>query len=69
MAATDAPVERATVLAFVDTVLIQEEIILKELGSNLLFFPLSFLINLVYKLLLIYFGFSQLSTATDTGDF
>lgn len=44
-AATEAPADRTAVLAFVDTVLIQEEIILKEFGSNLLVFPLPFFIS------------------------
>lgn len=44
-AATEAPAERtveATVLAFVDTVLRHEEIILNELGNKPLFFPFPF---------------------------
>lgn len=44
-AATEAPAERTAVLAFVDTVLMQDEIILNELGSSLLVFPLPFFIS------------------------
>lgn len=48
-AATDAPAERtveATVLAFVDTVLRHEDMILRELGNKPLFFPFPFFIIL-----------------------
>lgn len=45
--ATEAPAERtveATVQALVETVLRQEEMILKELGNKPLFFPFTFFI-------------------------
>lgn len=47
--ATEAPAERtveATVQALVETVLRQEEMILKELGNKPLFLPLPFFIVL-----------------------
>lgn len=49
-AATEAPAERtveATVLAFVDTVLRQEEIILNELGNKPLFLPFPFFMTIL----------------------
>lgn len=52
-AATVAPAERTAVLAFVDTVLIQDDMILKELGSNLLFLPLLFFIFIFFLIFFI----------------
>ncbi|KAL6978454.1 hypothetical protein U1Q18_020122 [Sarracenia purpurea var. burkii] len=43
-AATEAPAERTTVLAFVDTVLRQEDIIFKEFGNKPLLLPFPFFI-------------------------
>lgn len=40
----EAEIERTTLLALVDTVLIQDEMILSELGNSPLLFPFSFLI-------------------------
>lgn len=71
-AATVAPAERTAVLAFVDTVLIQDDMILKELGSNLLFLPLLFFIFIFFLIFFYYFPYIFLSqpfpTTTDSAE-
>lgn len=55
-AATEAPAERtveATVLALVETVLRQEEMILNELGNKPLFFPFPFFIVLIIIIIIL----------------